>query len=302
MLGRRRTENQKMIRKAAEIWASRSLQAIPLPIGQGGRKQRLISRVLDALRISNRELRTLEISPGSNLSLDLSKPNQRLLYFAFRNVQRYFKTEGLYAALCEIPFERRGTFFDIGANLGIWSIIARDLGFDSICIEPDPEHFSYLSHNRHLFHSIHQIALSDRTGRMDFYRYHQQPGHNSLVKSADGIVRDETIEVDVATLDEFSATIPLERPVSAVKIDVEGNEANTVNGVLEFLAVNDRPPVWCEVRGTGHPQTAATDTIVVNSLSTLGYKPMVFLNRRFVDYRQERHRTNIYDIYFVAAG
>jgi FkbM family methyltransferase len=290
-----------MMRKAAEILASRSLQAIPLSIGQGGRKQRLISHVLDALRISNNELRTLEISPGSALSLDLSKPNQRLLYFAFRNVQRYFKTEGLYAALCEIPFKQRGTFFDIGANLGIWSIVAGNLGFDSVCIEPDPEHFSYLSRNKHLFHSIHQIALSDRAGRVNFYRYHQQPGHNSLVKSADGIVRDETIEVDTASLDEFSTMIPLRNPISAVKIDVEGNEAKTVNGLLEFLAVNDRPPVWCEVRGTGSPQTTATDGIVVDSLSTLGYEPMVFVNKRFVDYRPALHRTNIYDIYFVAA-
>ena len=70
---------------------------------------------------------------------------------------------------------------------------------------------------------------------MNFYRYHQQPGRNSLVKSADGIIRGETIEVDVASLDEFSATISLRNSISAVKIDVEGNEANTVNGLLEFL-------------------------------------------------------------------
>jgi len=291
-----------MMRKAVEGLASRIIQAVPVSMGQAGRKQRLITDVLGALHIPSHELRTLEISPGSNLSIDLSYRNQRLLYFAFRNIQRHFKKEGLYAALCQIPFEQRGMFFDIGANLGIWSIVAGDLGFDSVCFEPDPDQFSYLSRNRHLFHSIHQIALSDTAGRVNFYRYRQQPGHNSLVMSADGIVRGETIEVDVATLDQFSAAIQPRKQISAVKIDVEGNEANTVNGLLEFLAASGCPPVWCEVRGSSNPQTTATDTNVIDSLSTLGYKPTIFENKRFVDYRPARHRTKIYDIHFVAAG
>jgi FkbM family methyltransferase len=145
----------------------------------------------------------------------------------------------------EINFLRKNlnegdTFVDVGANVGIFSIIASEIvGVQGkvISFEPTPTSFNRLKENISLNGSnnveCRNIALSDRKGIMDFNISDSGfDAWNSFAKVDDKL--QQQIVVSVSTLDAELQNFDKES-VKFVKIDVEGWEKFVLLGGAMFF-------------------------------------------------------------------
>ena len=111
---------------------------------------------------------------------------------------------------------------DIGANVGLHSMILSRCGLAVTAFEPDPRHFAWLSENLQLNHCASvqpvQAAVSDRAGQMDFVRVLGNTTGSHLAGAKDSYGELERFPVRVESFADHVATADL------VKIDAEGHE------------------------------------------------------------------------------
>jgi FkbM family methyltransferase len=172
-------------------------------------------------------------------------------------------TAGLLAAwdLTGTP----GTFLDIGANAGIYSLLCRRLWPEMavVAFEPSP---STLDAGRRWARAnaldvrFEPVALSDRDDRGTLYLSQRSDASNSLeegFRAASG-----SVEVELCTLDTWvvrAGVVP-----TVVKIDVEQHEPAVIAGAHDTLAAH-RPVIVMELLGT--PASAQAH----QRLTDLGY-------------------------------
>ncbi len=140
-------------------------------------------------------------------------------------------------------------FFDIGANLG-WYSISIGLSHHNVqihCFEPIPQTYAFLQQNLKLNAVPNFVAnnfgFSNFSGELDFYFYEEGMGNAS---SANLSNRDDvhTLKCKVQTLDEY---ISLKNTsVDFIKCDVEGAELLVFQGGLQTIA-RYKPIVFSEI-------------------------------------------------------
>ena len=159
----------------------------------------------------------------------------------------------------------------MGANLGFYSLIAQEAGLKSICFEPEPQLADYLERNRLIFGQIFPVALSDRCGDLPLYYFPRNAGATSLVPRK--WTKRASATVPVKSFSQLALGGELGDPakISLVKIDVEGAEAATVRGMIEFLSAGYRPDIWCEVRGNKTVRSQRSYALVRDALQEFGY-------------------------------
>ncbi len=152
------------------------------------------------------ELRFPYLKMGAIDSLDLFGLDE-LIIFAFyaRNAGRYKKT------------------LDMGANIGLHSIMMSRCGFDVTCFEPDPKHFAILNHNLENNHiqtvTPVNAAVSIEDGTMEFVRVLGNTTGSHLAGAKSNLYGElERFPVKVLPFAE------LIKGVDFVKLDVEGHE------------------------------------------------------------------------------
>ena len=86
----------------------------------------------------------------------------------------------------------------------------------------------------HLKFEVYELALSDRSGTVEF---EDEGGVSTCNRTVDGFSTSlPTRKVDCIRLDDFLAQHPLPFPISAVKIDVEGHENQVLAGMTRVSA------------------------------------------------------------------
>lgn len=137
-------------------------------------------------------------------------------------------------------------FFDVGANVGIYSLLIGDVLSTGMVIsfEPHPDRVSVLRRNIDLNNSaveIRQIALSDESGEMELVssgstRHHLAWDDNvSATKQVEAVPGDDIIE---------NGSIP---DPDVIKIDIEGAEMMALRGLNKTLRHGNCRTVFCEV-------------------------------------------------------
>ena len=140
-------------------------------------------------------------------------------------------------------------FFDIGANYGFYSLLAKQLITDGQvhAFEPTPTTFKFLQKNLsnkdRIF--LNQIAFFDSEGIINFYEnLVGKSGLNTFnVFNIKPILFKQT-RVKTTTLDKYC--LYHSKP-TFIKIDVEGAEGNVVEGAIETLKKSN-PIITMEVR------------------------------------------------------
>jgi len=115
-------------------------------------------------------------------------------------------------------------FVDVGANIGLYSVFAADLGAHVIAIEPGPKTAARLRRNvrlNDLSIEVVEAAVTDHTGFTEF-----DTSGDTTARLGKGI------KVAATTLD----TILDGRQCAGVKIDVEGFERLVIEGGTSALA------------------------------------------------------------------
>jgi FkbM family methyltransferase len=223
-----------------------TLSYLPIEISVEGRKMRMLSRFLDqatAMRVSD----SFDAGRG-RIHIDSAHAPQRTMAYCFFNVLRSYTRSPLGRYMATRPLAGR-SFVDVGANLGMYSLIAKSMGAESYAVEPEPAYVAYLRKNAQLIGTVIPMALSDQVGALPLYYYPDNYGATSLVASDGCRMSTDTVEVSTFSKVALAGGFGALDKIELIKIDVEGNEAATVAGMRDFFETGQRPAIWCEVRG-----------------------------------------------------
>jgi FkbM family methyltransferase len=141
-------------------------------------------------------------------------------------------------------------FFDVGANIGVYSVIgclaSRDLV--SYAFEPIDENQELLARNiaAHQLESrvlVQPLAVSDKQGKTSIHL--GQSGNHSI----DNDQGKGRREIETIRLDDFSMRSKLAPDI--IKIDVEGHEGAVIDGAVDMLS-RHAPTVFMEYIPTAH--------------------------------------------------
>lgn len=131
-------------------------------------------------------------------------------------------------------------FLDIGANIGIFSVLASEKCKNVFSFEPTPQTFDRLKENMELNHfpstKLFRLALSTEKGDTEFNISEDgMDAWNNISSSEDnpGFVK---VKVQTETLDNLGNELNLpENAKVIIKMDVEGWELNVMKGAQNFF-------------------------------------------------------------------
>jgi FkbM family methyltransferase len=159
---------------------------------------------------------------------------------------------------------RGGTAVDVGANQGLFAYALSYIADRVVAFEPNPDYASFARWMLRGVAEVHQLALSDASGRAPFYVPLSDEGlalhfAGSLQQTHSQFRNMETHYVDIRTLDEFGLM-----DVRFIKVDVEGNESEVLDGAKVTIA-RDRPIMLVELLAGTHADPAASTAAICKS-------------------------------------
>lgn len=145
--------------------------------------------------------------------------------------------------IIKTKFQDNGTFVDVGANVGIHTLVAAKRAKEVIAIEPMPENADRLDENCRLNNlnnvTILRCLASDREGhRMIYKGIAGQPGSSSLYPDED---MKEGLICKSVTLDSLFK----DKKVDFIKIDAEGEDGRILLGAKATIT-RDKPIIVFE--------------------------------------------------------
>lgn len=167
------------------------------------------------------------------------------------------------------------TFFDVGANLGYYTLLAsKSVGASGRvhAFEPAPAQFEHLRLNTRINHAdnvvLNNIALAESSGEREMLLSLSWNQGTHSFGATEGPTK--AYRVPCATIDEYVATKGLKR-IDAMKVDVEGAELLVFRGAERTLRSLTVPVIFFEAcehhaRSLGHSTTE-----VKSFLGQLGY-------------------------------
>nr|WP_294899503.1 FkbM family methyltransferase [uncultured Pedobacter sp.] len=159
-------------------------------------------------------------------------------------------------------------FFDVGANVGSYSLLASGVTkCKTLSFEPSPATFGLLSENIKLNRleskiTAFNIAVGNMEGYLNFTE--NQDTTNHVIADSD---TTPCIKVKVKKLDDFSDVVP-----RLMKIDVEGFEAQVLNGGMVILNNPMLKAIIIELNGSGY-RYGFDEQQIHYLLTDLGFKP-----------------------------
>jgi len=129
------------------------------------------------------------------------------------------------------------TVLDVGANIGIYTLLAAKRRAKVIAVEADPGNATRLRHHLDLNRldesvTVIEVAALDRTGPVSLRRNPNNSGGSAVVAGG---------SISAATID--SLNLP---PIDICKMDIEGSELKALNGMLETLGRSPRMKLLVE--------------------------------------------------------
>jgi len=174
-------------------------------------------------------------------------------------------------------FSKIAAFVDVGANCGVYSLLAAfsNPKIRAFAFEPEPRIYQNLVANVKLNGlesqiSTFQVALSDHTGKADFYL----PPASGRENETTGTIAENswqerqahtTLRVDTLRFDDFE--LPGPSRVDLIKIDVEDAEAKVLCGMSATI-LRDKPLIVCEILPRTHKNEHTLRVV-----QELGYTP-----------------------------
>ncbi len=243
--------------------------------------------LLKRLRGTGRQFRRLPVA-GTEILVDITDATGRMHYF----YDEPYEPE--LAAAVRDALRPGDVFLDIGANVGFFSILAARLVGDSgrvVAFEPHPQAAARLEE------AVAVNGLSDRIGLVQA-AVGRAAGTTRLFMTDDSVLSTTDparsplageytfarhVDVPQITLGGWLDVHPeLSRRVRAIKIDVEGTEAEVVEGALASLRTCGDAVILCETVAGG---------VADRMLRAAGYDVSALDVRRgdFGNYRYARH-------------
>lgn len=129
---------------------------------------------------------------------------------------------------------------DVGANMGIYTLLAAKRGAKVFALEADPQNVELLRHHVHLNGfddrvTILHMAASDRDRPLTLFRSPGNSGHSNLFEGV------ESVLVPGKTIDSLG--LP---PIDVCKMDIEGAEMMALSGMRDTISGSPRMKLLVE--------------------------------------------------------
>lgn len=201
----------------------------------------------------------IKLTEGKSMLFHANPTSNLLRVLFWKGIEGFeYKEYKIFVALAK----KSNVFFDIGANIGYYSIVAKLFNpkIEVHGFEPMPSAFKYFNINKKIndLESIntHRLALTDYKGDAKFYsnlnpRFPEIEDHlfgdNSLNLDATGNISRIEVDVKTDTLDNFVAQhLSSGKNIDLIKLDTESTEHLVLKGGQTVLK-NHRPIIMCEV-------------------------------------------------------
>ena len=172
---------------------------------------------------------------------------------------------------------RGGTFLDVGANHGTYSmLLAPVVGPEGrvLAFEPQPELAALIrrsfSANSHGHAAVIEVGCSDGPGTVSFYRPVENSGSASMYRDSPGGPVRDTVTIRIDALDRLLANESLPGRL-AMKLDVEGAEVATLRGAVRTLRAK-RPLIVFEMNADSLHASGHTVADLAAALREAGYE------------------------------
>jgi FkbM family methyltransferase len=197
---------------------------------------------LSYLLVPSKEMRTLRVrsGPGRGLLFELN-PRWEVPTW-----------DGSYELEVQRVLQERlkpgSVLYDVGANIGFYSLLAARQGAQVFAFEPDIQNAESLERHARLNSlgakiEVIRAAAFSTTGFVALEPADSERGHGNAHVGTNRENTNPTVQVPCTTLDDFAREhiVP-----DTIKIDVEGSESNVLEGA-EKLFTHYRPLLICEV-------------------------------------------------------
>lgn len=171
-----------------------------------------------------------------------------------------------------------GVLFDVGANLGFFSLLGARLAGPSghvYAFEPVPENAEALAEHAALNQignvTVIERAVGARSGPARLQLVADR-SWSKLAAYGEHPQTERVIEVEAVAIDDLLAGGRLPPP-AVVKIDVEGAELEVLEGMGQAIAAH-RPAIICELHGTQTEFAAAMDAQDYRVINLKGTTPV----------------------------
>lgn len=168
------------------------------------------------------------------------------------------------------------SFLDIGANIGIYSLLASSLVGKNGSVEsfePCPATYNRLEENitRNLIMQVnlHNLALGEKEGIVKLTT--EYDATNFVVKNSSNI-HSKIVTVPCKRLDHFFEAY---RNFAMAKIDVEGYELSVLKGATSLLESCNPPVIQLEINGS-YSRYGIDNQDIIAFLKQYGYEPAIY--------------------------
>jgi FkbM family methyltransferase len=192
------------------------------------------------------------------------------------------------------------TFFDVGANVGSYTILAAGVCYsNSLCFEPVPATFEILTSNIALNELESRVTLINAAvgHKQEFLKFtFRQDATNHVITKTEE--EQECIIVPVINLDKYRSELPI-----LIKIDVEGFETEVLKGARELLNHESLKAIIIELNGSGEHYNF-DERLIHSALSESGFRPYSYepFSRRLTKLKKHGNCNTLYlrDISFIS--
>ena len=192
-------------------------------------------------------------------------------------IERRLLTVGIWepavGAILRTYLRPRCTYFDVGANIGYFAMMASKLVGNHgtvVCFEPSIRAVEILSHNIQLNNCQNVVLFSNGLGdHPSIQTLYLARGDNigaTTTRKAHGSIGTERIAI--LRLDDLVDGLGLVPDL--VKVDIEGGEIAALRGMERALTTHS-PPVVCELNEVHLNESGASQREAIGFMECLGY-------------------------------
>jgi FkbM family methyltransferase len=205
----------------------------------------------------------IKLAPSGILNLESSKVSAKIA----TNQTNYLTKEIFWCGFEQFEYTsifidlcpKINSFYDIGANIGYFTILAGRINpsMDIVAFEPSKGPLHFLKENCKMNNlsnvEVSSKALSHTTGKITFYEIQNQKytylTHNLAGESNTGSKTTGRnyvpTEVETEKLDDFFINRKVDKKIDLIKIDTEGTEKMILENAAEILT-HHQPIIICE--------------------------------------------------------
>lgn len=226
-------------------------------------------------KLQNNKIKIVKIPLNSRLKV-YSKDTYLGLFLSVKKSYEPIQTKLLLEELKE-----GNNFFDVGANVGYYSVLAsKKVGASGkvFSFEPDKENLALLHENVMLNElnniKVFDLALGITEGLIDFKSSKNHKGISAVTVSEE---ERGDYKVNITTLDSFVLQNSITN-IDFIKIDVEGYEMNVLNGGKNVLSNSVNTKMFVELNPQSLRKVGHTCAELIGLIESLGFNVVSILD------------------------